>query len=565
MRFASCLVALWLLIPCSVMAKPQAKLVPPPAAPRAPVTLEARWNDIRVLLHPVDIKALHAPLQELLAMAQAAGYQSMPTYSEELLQAAHHERAAGRTEEARYLVREALMLSPESPAILFAALPLARATGAGSEAEILARFLFAIPFSPKSILRGVVALAYPCCMALTVGLFCVGVALLLARLPLLRRRLQAELPNSLRGYLEAPLLTLAAVVPLFYGPLITLAVWALLVVVLSQRREWFTLWVGAVLCLWGAAIPLRENSAVLLQDRRFLAMLEVLSGEFRETHRSWAEQVSRLGPEGGVEWYALGQYFERVGEFARAEAAFTRAEGELPGVPWPLAQRGVLAAARGDTESALRLLEEARSRGGNSAAVLFHLSQVLFSRSDTQRSREVDSEARRKDPILVDELHRREDALPRGGVLFASMPLPYGLVLKSLLSPAKGVPPVDDEIALRLTVWCTPVHLMGIGALFVLLFFVCGDRPSALRAAAAQRPSVLLRLIPGGSLVAAGRVSTAFGALALLLSLAAPLFPISGPAFLLWQQLPGSYALYGSVLGLFAFLFWYSGVVSVEE
>ncbi len=548
--------------PCLVMAAPKVKPAPQPIAPP---TIEMRWEQIRPLLHPVDLKALHAPLQQLLAIAQAAGYQSLPAYSEELLSAAHHERAAGRTEEARYLVREALLLSPESPAILFAALPLARATGAGGEGEILARFLFAIPFSPKAILRGVVALAYPCCMALTVGLFCVGLALLLVRLPLLRRRLQAELPNALRGYLEAPLLTMAVVVPLFYGPLITLAIWALIVVVLSQRREWFTLWVGAVLCVWGAVIPLRENSAVLLQDRRFLAVLEVLSGEFRESHRGWAEQISRLGPEGGVEWYALGQYFQRAGEYGRAEAAFARAEGELPGVPWPLAQRGVLAAARGDTEAAQRLLEDARGRGGDSAAVLFHLSQVLFSRSDTERSRQVDSEARHKDPLLIEELHRREDVLPQGGVLFANISLPYHMVLGSLLSPAKGVPPVDDEIARRLTIWCSPVHLMGIGALFALLFFVCGDRPSALRAAAAQRPTILLRLIPGGALVAEGRVSAAFGLLALLLSLAAPLLPISGPAFLLWEQLPGSYALYASVLGLFAFLFWYSGVVSVEE
>ena len=524
----------------------------------------ASWRSIQTFLDPADLKSLHAPLQEILATATAAGYRALPEYSEELLAAAYRELRAGRVDEARYLVHEALLLSPNSPSTLLAAVPLMRPTRAGSEAEILARFFLSLFGSPKAMLQAFVILAYPCAMALTLGLVGVGLALLIVRLPQLRRRLQAELPNALRGYLEAPLLALGVVVPLFYGPLITLALWTLVITVLSQRREWFAFYVGGVLCLWGALIPLRENSAALLRDPRFHALLEVLAGEYRASHAMWAEQTVRVGPEGGAEWYALGQHFQRAGDLLRAEDAFRRAEIELAGDPWPTAQRGLIAAVRGDFDSSFALLEEARARGADSAGVLFHLSRVSFERSDTIQSRTFDTAARRADPELVETLHQRESVAPAGVAVVADMPLPARHILEAFLTPARGMPPVDDAIARRLTVWCTPVHLMGIGALFVLLFFVCGDGPGAHRAVG-QAPSCLLRLLPGGALVARGRLSSAVLCLGLLLCLATPLSPVAGPVYRLWELVPGGYVLYASVLGLFAFLFWYSGFVSVEE
>jgi hypothetical protein len=414
---------------------------------------------------------------------------------------------------------------------------------------------------------------YPLLLSYTVTLFILMVLSFSVGLNAPLRYVALRAPLKFRG-LFAPLVVLPLLVlPVLQGPLWALLMGSVALLVVHPRRRWLVLQVGVLFGLWGALIPLRESLNAALGSPATAEFVRAGSGVFELGDSSAVQALAVSHPTSAEIQYTLGVLMRRDGQFDDAEAHLSRAEAlwrQQGSAHERLAtvQLGLLAYLREDYSRAERMLASAESQGLSGPQITLSKAQVAFGALAIDKSLELSTQAERSAPALTTSLRTREERFGhRSPLALTEFSLPWRPTLSSVVASAEPqIIPVTHRIELvgqALMPGASPV-LIGAAGLFLLVAFL-------LRAAPARkiRPEILyaggppskplrllIRLIPGGTLLWAGSSIVAAAILVVPVALMFPFIGWPGSMQGIFSVAPTAKPLMASILGL-----WVVGTV----
>lgn len=512
-------------------------------------------------------------IQKLERLRDQAGLQYLADYSNELIAQGETRYKRGDRSAAVFYLRMATRLSPGSPRVAFRSLRLVQVTeGLGAVLQAAGAALLGITTHPELQLRFTKAALYPVLWAGTLGLYCAYILLFLFHMPQILRSIAQRLPGPVRGF-GAPFATLILLIaPCLAGPVVCLAIWAVLGLVLLPERRWMGFIAGVLIASWGAVIPLTEKLGYWLVNSDVQKLLRTTGGEYGRTDLNALKRLAEQRETDGVAWYVYGQLLKQSGDFSNADAAFVKAEESLGTQSWILAERGTLAFLQRDSQSARELFEAAEKQGMNSGGFYFNRSKVFFDLLDVERSRADLMIARQKDPELVKRLQTLEEAEGlHSQRAVADITLPGYVVLQSALFPVPGLQNRIESVSGALVPGFAPVGLLGVGVVLLLCTFVVhgkGVKRYSTYYRSYKHSFVLyafMALLPGGIWVRSGRPGLTFMVISLVTLLLFPLLgwpPEISPVI---DLVPGFAGLYASFLGLLFLTICYIAYQTSEE
>lgn len=474
---------------------------------------------------------------------------------------------------ASALVRWALELSPHSARVGIRAMRVGHLSGHQSFSDQLIDVGRRVVDDRVFQFSVISNATYPLLLACTVTLYILMVLSFSVGLNAPLRWVGLRAPLKLRG-IVAPLLVLPLLVlPVLKGPLWALLIGSLVLLIVLPRRRWLVFQVGVLLGLWGALIPLRESFQTALGSSATTEFVRAGSGVFELSDRIAVEALAVNHPVSAEVQYVLGVLLRRDGQLDEAEARLTKAEAlwRQQGSAHErlaLAQRGLLAYLTEDYPRADKLLAAAESQGLSGSQLTLSKAQVAFGALAIDKSLELSTEAERSSPTLTTVLRAREERFGhRSPLALTEFPLPWHIAFRSVVeSAAPQVIPVTNRIesvGQALMPGASPV-LMGVAGLFLLVAFLLRAaparkiRPEILYAAGPpSKPlRLLIRLIPGGTLVWAGSSVLAALVLVVPIALMFPFIGWPGSTEDIFSAAPTARPLMASILGL-----WLIGTV----
>ena len=219
------------------------------------------------------------------------GFDALEDYSIYLLTHAKERIKAGDRAAAKFFTQRAIFLSPRSPRVLLSATELVRTSG-GSVSSHIFNIALAIKTNPGVLLRWVTLSVYPLLWAVTFALYCVFVVVFAFYSRMVLREIAAPFAPRWRAWVCIPVGLSLLITPCIAGPMWCLLAWSFLIFWLLPEKSWLGFLSGALVCLWGALIPLRETLTDWLDDEGVQAMLNVGSGYFSATDQVKIERLS---------------------------------------------------------------------------------------------------------------------------------------------------------------------------------------------------------------------------------------------------------------------------------
>lgn len=531
------------------------------------------WDETFVAVQAGQEGLVSEKIQKLERLRDQAGLQYLADYSLELIAQGETRYMRGDSSAAVFYLRMAYRLSPGSPRVAFRSLRLVQVTeGLGMVFQVAGAAFLGITTHPELLLRFTKAAMYPVLWAGTLGLYCAYILLFLFHMPQILRSIAQRLPGPVRGF-GAPFATLILLIaPCLAGPVVCLAIWAVLGLVLLPERRWMGFIAGVLIASWGAVIPLTENLAYWLANSDVQKLLRTTGGEYSRGDREALKRLAEQRETDGVTWYVYGQLLKQSGDLRNADAALVKAEQSLGTRGWILAERGTVAFLQRDSKSARTLFEAAEKQGMNSGGFYFNRSKVFFDLLDVERSREDLITARQKDPLLVKRLQSLEEAEGlHSQRAVANITPPGYVVLQSTLFPAPDLQDRIESVSGALVPGFTPVGLLVVGVMLLLFTFVVqgkGVKRYSTYYRNYKHSFVLyafMALLPGGIWVRSGRPALTFMVLSFVTLLLFPLLgwpPEISPVI---DLVPGFAGLYASFLGLLLLTICYIAYQTSEE
>lgn len=531
-----------------------------------PVRFRELWRAVQVAVQSDDLASVHQAVNDLDALRIEAGFEALEDYSLALLQFGEQRMQAQDREGAAFFLRKALQISPTYPKVLFRSLRVGRYVGTQSTLGTLKKIIGALPSHPEVVLPILRDILFPGLWALTIGLFTVLVLVYLWDIQDVLRGFAKRLPLLLRG-VGAPILAVAWIgVPCWFGPLWSVGVWGIGILLFLPDRRWLGFLAGVLLVLWAAAIPIQVNLATWLDNPGVKSMLRVYSGTLSRSDEKNLRELAEVRSDDGALFYVYGQLLRRYGEYLRAREMFLRAEMLLGRQPLTVSQRGLVEFLRGHYQEADQLFSEAQDLGLNSTEFLFNYSKIKFELLDTAASRELFTAANAKDPLLVAELQARENRMMNQSRLgLGEIKLPLLRVLESALLPIAGSHVEQQKLFKVLNVGSSPIGLAAVGVVMILWFLLIGSERKRSKFSslfASYRPPHFLRLFfrvfPGAPWIARERALMAVVWLTLLFGALSPLvgWPMTEGSSLgwVWEQREVWTGTFAGILALSLFL-----------
>lgn len=500
-------------------------------APTFPSLFGDQWGVVLTYISRNAIRPAHDALLELNRMRIAHGFEALEDFSIQLLQIAEVKMTENDTETAAFLIRKALLLSPNSPRVLFESASMMKITGDGTFAGNLIAALKESLNHPGLMAGLAVHIAYPLLWSLTLGFYVILLLYLVFSVRVSVRAISGYFPMFLRGVFAPLVVFLAILAPCAAGPLWSIAVWTVLLLLAHSEKRWLSFAIGTLFVLWATIVPIRENVDHWLQDPGIQTMLNVASGYYSPGDKKQLEELVKQRPDDGVAFYMYGQLLRRLGEYELANAAMLRSEFLLGEQPWTKAARGLIQYLMGHNELAMKLMDEAENRGMSGAAFYFNRSKISFELMDTERSKEQYRIASRADAALTQVLSERERLLGDDSKkAMAEISLPLRKVLRSALVPVgSGASDIDSIIKLLMP-GTNPVVMMGIGSALILWALMVGRNVKRARFISCYESFkhshlvvCFFRCIPGGSWVLSGEPFKAVFIVSLLIFMCMPL------------------------------------------
>lgn len=494
--------------------------------------IEQAWRGISGALREGDLAKAEQSLPVLETLMAETGFESLESESMQLIALGGHALSLGDQAAAARLLAMAERLSPRSQRVLVHALPLVKGLYGGRRAFVsLLQAGGLVWRRPEQVLQLAAALIYPVLWAFTLGLYAAFTLYFICHVQDILRKAARFFPVSLRGFLT-PLVVLAALVlPICFGPLWCLTAWAALFYLLMPGHRWIGLCTGLLLCLWAAAIPLRENLSSWLDQEGIRTMLNVSTGGFNKGDREQLARLVQQRPYDGVVHYAYGQLLKKHEQYAEAAVEFAQAEQLLGPQPYTLAERGLLAFLAGRDGEADQLMHQAEAQGLARPEFYLNYSKVKFERMEVNASNDYYEKARAGDPDLARFYRSRETLLGVRSVRSCpDIQLPLRVLLLSLVRHSHAAGDRAKETAAALLPGFAPFSLVVLGGVLISLFFLGGGKKESLRMRSyyhQYRPSklilVLVRLAPGGSWIVGHKPILTFLSLSLSSLLLMPL------------------------------------------
>lgn len=479
-----------------------------------PDQIHIKWMEAFIALQSNNLKAANKHIFELNELRERAGLATLEAISLELIGRSRAALVRGEGELAAFLVRKALLLSPDSPQVIYRSLYLADVTRTASYSDQIGRLLPALIAHPHVLLEWINAMIYPVLWALTIGLYLAFVLFFCARIHTLLRSFTRILPTRLRGLLTPFVTVIVLSAPCLLGPLWVLAVWSIILFFMLPSKRTLGFIAGILMIMWSAGIYVTENLKGWFASPGIQTMLRVSSGSYHRGDREALIKLSMVRANDGVLYYTLGQLARRHENYAEAQHYFKKAEQELGEQPWISAQKGMIAFLQGDTAAAIDFYESAEEQGLSSTGFLVNYSKFKFDLLDAEGSRELFRRANAQDPVLAARLRDREDKLGiKSPHALAEIQIPFMTLLQSGISlPMPGVRARVIAVSRGLM---SPVGLRGIaimGIILITTFLTLRQRDNRSRLPSYygkfQPDSALLsfiKIIPGGAWAVAGR------------------------------------------------------------
>lgn len=467
------------------------------------------WGRVKRGLRQNDLRVVNDALLDLEGLKLTTGIESLERYSLVLLDRAEETR----DREARaYFTRKALELSPRSPEVLLRSLGLVSETGLGSVGGQLVKLFTVSVESPRVYIGLLSKAAYPVLWALTFSFFFVTLALIFMNGKEILSRAALHLPKGARGFLVGPLLIGAFTVSLLAGPLGALAAAAAFLVCFCQRYRAVGCAAGFLIACWGFVLPIKENITLWHADTEIQSLLEVIEGSRSPGDKARLLSLQERRPQDAAVAFALADLYRQNGEYINAQKEIDRARNEFGEMPWLLAQSGLLAFIRGESESAKEMFEQAAAMGLSSASFHYNYSKILFDLVDTEGSKQQILLAQKADAERVKELEEREMQLGlRTSTALAPLHIPFSAIQRSVMIPYREAIPMANEKAQTLLYGSTPWTIALLGLFVIALSAAYPDRSSKRVPnyfSGYEAPSVIQMLIgavPGGRFLLCGR------------------------------------------------------------
>jgi hypothetical protein len=366
-------------------------------------------------------------VESLILLRDQANLQSLEEYSLYLIYEAKQAlERADRDKAAQYL-QYAVDLSPASPSIEGASIPIMLSAGIRLNNFDFNRIINVVFYHTEVSLRMIKTLIYPFLWALTITTYVVFVLSIAKWFPQIIDGIAKWVPAYIRGALAPILASALTIGALFLPPLTCLSVWGFVAVIFLKRRSAIPILAGLTICGWAKAMPLREHITEWLAKDGTISVLRVLSGSFNPNDCSRIESLVRDQPNNPIFRYANAQLLLNSGKLEAAESELDVFEHRLGVNPWSTAVRGLIAFLRGNIDEANNLHNQARDAGLNSADFLFNLYKIKFDQFDKEEAIKILVEARKINPLLVESLLDREKIHSQKS--FGVINLPTSLIL----------------------------------------------------------------------------------------------------------------------------------------
>ena len=495
-----------------------------------PEQIQNSWKAVVDALAVRDSSAIHQQVAALNKLRIEAGFESLEDFSLSLIAAAKENLQRGDKSLAALLLRESFELSPASPCVMLASAILAGKTGVASTGSQLFRALRVSWYHPALVVKGLKSAIYPLLWSLTLALYLTLGLMIALRMRELFREIARRLPLGLRPVGTPLIVAMLLIGPCFLGPLWCLFVWGSLLLLTISGMRWLVFSTGALLLLWGSAVPLRESLALWLDDPRIEALLQVAAGGYAPADAALLANLKAARPGDGTVQYTYGQLARRLGNYEQSEAALGQAEAIFGDQPYTKAQRGLVAFSRGDYSGADLLFADAEKLGLGSTEFFFDYSKIKLELLDVSGSQAYYQKGRDKDAVMTDILQRREDVLEsEDKKLVAELRLPLNLILSSATEPQDGVKQRADLVASAMMPGVPLGGLLILGTLLLLASLRVADTKPIRGVGYFEKYQTsrivtnAIRITPGGAGVILGRPLWTVGVLSVSIFLTMPL------------------------------------------
>lgn len=465
--------------------------------------LDAACRNVAQVLPTGRVAEIHENLKDVLRLQREAGVTGLHEFSIALLKEAAGRRGRKDIDAARYLLKKAIELSPQSSEVRFNAISLGSSLGEFSSVKAFTDAVMLIPSDPSTGVKIIFHTLYPLAWSVTIGVYVAFLIFCFFWIVDLLRQSALFFPIPYRG-IAAPIFTgLLLLLPLPLGPVVSVASWGLFLWILDRRRKWAIAAAATVVLVWGFVSPVRERMGLWLDRPGHKVLLSYSSGALGGADRFLLEQLSKESNAPGAALFAYGQLLRRYGDYNSSLKALDAAQRALPGVPEVASERAVVHALLGNYDSAKKDMESAESAGLRSAEHLYNFSRVAAEALDTAGSREYLLQATSVNESVVTTLRAREDILgTRHPSAYANVALPLSVLLGSFWEDTFA--PKEYKASI-LALGVTPFVLVAVGLGFLLLVAIPVNTKSKRRLSpyyAGYQPSsvviYLMRLLPGG-------------------------------------------------------------------
>ena len=482
----------------------------------------------RGIIHSLDDRRINdalSKIDDLNDLKMKLGRDSLRVQSKHLISVAGELKDQGIEKESALLAEAAVKISPLSLGIYIDA---SNFTNNVNLIEILINAKEMLGYDPAGVLSLLVSGIYPFLWANVFGILLFFLLYFTSFPRSVLDYFNGVLPGAKSDIKAFIVGIICFIAPLYFGPIWTVAVWSLLYLLISSNRKWAVFISGAVIILWGALIPLRENLNIWLNDAGMKSAVEVLSGSTSENDFRNMQKLLNERPTDGVLYYALGQYFRRSGEFEDAAKAFNRSEIILGNQPYTRAQRGLIELVKGEYVAAEKFFSEAEAMGLKSAAFYYNMSKAKIMQLSTTGSAEYYSKAKEANPLVTKVLDRREEV---SGVseneALGEINLPFPIILRSALTPFSRLSFINESIASLIMPGVSLGIMLSFG-LFLLVsslaFLSPGKKRSSLKSEEVSTLRKLVSYLPGGSDLLSGFTGKTFITFSILFLALFPFF-----------------------------------------
>lgn len=560
--------------PVAVENQPPAKSPESKAITPVINKLRLQWEVARAAIEHGDLRRANELINDLDANKVELGYSSLDDYSLQLLRLAEERLSIGDRDTASFLTRKALQLSPASGAVLIRSVRLVELTGSGHAWQIFKRAVHASFADKEFLVRLIKSFIYPALWALTLGIYLALFLSFCRDTDALLQPVARLLPATLRGFLAPLIIAVLVIGPVSLGPLWCLWSWSLLIYIFLPWYRWVSFLAAAVLVLWAALVPIRENLDLRLAEQGVRSLLRASSGNYNFADRNYLQKLLAARPSDAAAQFVYGQVLRREGAYVEAEKAFQRAEALWNGrEPLVKFERGILAFLTGDASRADSLFHEAQAAGLSSAPFLFDYSKIKFDLMDTSASRDLLGQASRMNPELIAALQAREETMglySRQSI--AEISLPLKAFIPALLAAIPDAQRLHDAVGLVLMAGCTPLRILALGIVLLLGFFVVGSKERQTRRSMFyphyKLPSFVRWLgavIPGGAFVISRHPVRGGLSFAVLALLGMPIIHWPAETGVVFEYLSGLAPYYISAWSLLFLGFLYVGYFALAN